>query len=248
MDGAFNDVVVKLAPEAHEQEILARLDRLLEPYGGLTAYGRTDHVSDRLLSDEIRQNRQMGRVLPMIFLGVAAFLLNVLLSRLIRTQRDQIGVLKAFGYSHVAVAAHYMKLALVALSFGAAIGTVGGLLLGSRINRLYADFYAFPVLELVVNIRIIAAAIGVTAISAFAGAFGAMRQAWVMPRTPARPRAALKSGSCLRRRDPGPRTVLRRRHHPSRHGPVPPRSARRRQSRLAQPVAEQLALRDRSRA
>ncbi len=181
MDGAFNDVVVKLTSEAHEPEILARLDRILEPYGGLTAYGRSDHVSDRLLSDEIRQNRQMGRVLPMIFLGVAAFLLNVLLSRLIRTQRDQIGVLKAFGYSHAAVAWHYLKLAFVALSVGAAMGTFVGLWLGARINRLYGEFYAFPVLELVVNARMIAAAIGVAAIAALAGAFGAMRQAWSMP-------------------------------------------------------------------
>jgi putative ABC transport system permease protein len=181
MDGAFNDVVVKLAPDALEPEVLARLDRLLEPYGGLTAYGREDHVSDRFLSDEIRQNRQMGRVLPMIFLGVAAFLLNVLLSRLIRTQRDQIGVLKAFGYTHTAVAVHYLKLALVALSAGALIGTVAGLLLGARINRLYVEFYTFPVLEFVVNFGTIATAIGVAAIAALAGAFGTMRRAWSIP-------------------------------------------------------------------
>jgi putative ABC transport system permease protein len=181
MDGAFNDVVLQLASEAHEPEVLAQLDRLLEPYGGLTAYGRGDHVSDRLLSDEIRQNKQMGRVLPMIFLGVAAFLLNVLLSRLIRTQRDQIGVLKAFGYSHMAVAVHYLKLALVALSAGALIGTGVGIWLGSKINRMYVEFYAFPVLEFVVNWRTIVAAVGVAGIAALVGALGAMRRAWAMP-------------------------------------------------------------------
>lgn len=181
MDGAFNDVVLKLAPDAHEPEVLTRLDRLLEPYGGLTSYGRNDHVSDRFLSDEIRQNRQFGVVLPLIFLGVAAFLLNVLLSRLIRTQRDQIGVLKAFGYTHVAVALHYLQFALVALSVGAVVGTSLGLWLGSMINRMYVELYAFPVLRLEVNFPIIFSAVGATALAALAGALGAMRQAWSVP-------------------------------------------------------------------
>ena len=83
LDGAFNDVSLRLAPGAVEEEVIARLDRLLEPYGGLGAYGREDQLSHSFLSDEIAQNRVSGTVLPAIFLGVAAFLLNLVLARLV---------------------------------------------------------------------------------------------------------------------------------------------------------------------
>ena len=77
----------------------ARRDRrVLAPYGGVGAYGREDQLH-RFLTDEIRQIRTMSRITPTIFLGVAAFLLNIVLTRLVPPQRSQIGTLKAFGYS-----------------------------------------------------------------------------------------------------------------------------------------------------
>ena len=105
MDGAFNDVALSLVPGAREAAVIAQLDRILERYGGLGAFGRSDQISHRFLSDEIAQNRISGTILPAIFLGVAAFLINIVLSRLVSMQRDQIAVLKAFGYDDFAVAA-----------------------------------------------------------------------------------------------------------------------------------------------
>jgi putative ABC transport system permease protein len=95
------------APEA--------FDALLERYGGLGAYGRDEQESDRFLADEIEQDRITGIIVPSIFLGVAAFLIHMILSRLVATQRDQIAVLKAFGYGNVAIGTHYLKFALVAV-------------------------------------------------------------------------------------------------------------------------------------
>ncbi|MCJ7833711.1 MAG: ABC transporter permease, partial [Deltaproteobacteria bacterium] len=97
MKGAFNDLSLTLAPGTQEAEVLARLDRLLEPYGGLGAYGRSDQLSHRFLSDEIAQNRVSGMIVPSIFLGIAVFLIHIVLSRLITMQRNQIALLKAFG-------------------------------------------------------------------------------------------------------------------------------------------------------
>ncbi len=111
LDGAFNDIVLTLAPNASERAVLARLDRELGRYGGIGAYGRDDQVSHRFVSDEIAQTRVSSVVIPAIFLGVTAFLLHIVMSRLVATQRDQIAVLKAFGYSGAAVGAHYLKLA-----------------------------------------------------------------------------------------------------------------------------------------
>jgi putative ABC transport system permease protein len=97
MEGAFNQVAVRLAPGASEGQVIEGLDRLLAPYGGARAYGRDEQMSDKLLSSEIKEQRVFGTVLPSIFLAVAAFLLNVVLSRQIATQREQIAALKALG-------------------------------------------------------------------------------------------------------------------------------------------------------
>ncbi len=217
LDGAFNDVVIALEPQASEPAVLDALDRILEPYGGLRAYGRGDHVSDRFLSDEIRQNREFGMVLPMLFLLVAAFLLNVLLSRLISMQRDQIGVLKAFGYSSLAVAAHYLGFALVGVLAGGTIGTGLGLWLGSLVNRAYVALYNFPLLRYEVNPSVIVLAVGATLVAALAGGFGAMRRAWrvppaeaMRPEPPARFRAGLLERLGLRTMiSPAARMIVR---------------------------------------
>src|SRR5690606_33914079 len=57
MEGAFNDVCLKLLPGASEPEVIRRLDRLLDPFGALGAIGRDDQVSNRFISDEIKQLR-----------------------------------------------------------------------------------------------------------------------------------------------------------------------------------------------
>jgi putative ABC transport system permease protein len=195
MDGAFNDVVLRLVRGANEPAVIAQVDRVLEPYGGLGAFGRSEHVSHRFISDEIRQNRVFGIVLPSIFLAVAAFLLNVVLSRLVSTQRDQIGVLKAFGYSRWSIGLHYLGFALVAVVIGTAIGCATGLWLGSLINQVYAAFYRFPVLQYRAGPEVFLLAVGVSGSAAIVGALGAVRRALALP-----PAEAMRSEPPVRHR------------------------------------------------
>jgi len=206
MEGAFNDVVLRLAPDAAEDEVIARLDALLERYGGLGAYGRGDHVSHRFISDEIKQNQVFGTVMPTIYLTVAAFLLNIVLSRLVATQRDQIAVLKAFGYRNLDVGLHYLGFALAAVASGALCGTLLGLWLGSELNQLYMKIYRFPVFRYEPGPAVVAIAVGVAALAAFAGALGAVRRVLALapaeamrPEPPATFRSGLLERLGLRR-------------------------------------------------
>lgn len=144
LDGAFNDLSLTLMPGASEAEVIRRLDRLLAPYGGAGAYGRKEQVSNTYLSDEITGVETMAHISPVIFLGVAAFLLNIALARIITTQRQQIAVLKAFGYARWEVGLHFMKLALLIAAGGAVIGGAFGLWMGRGMTDLYASFYRFP--------------------------------------------------------------------------------------------------------
>lgn len=147
MDGAFNRVAVKLAPGVSEPAVIASLGRHLARWGGREAHGRDDQPSHAMLDNEIKEQRVLGTVLPAIFLGVAAFLLNVVVSRLVSTQREQIAALKALGYPNAAIAAHYLKLVLLIVVAGFALGVWGGDRLGTGLASLYAEFFFFPSLE-----------------------------------------------------------------------------------------------------
>lgn len=181
LDGAFNDVALTLLPRTDAAEVIFRLDQLLNPYGGLGAYDREDQISNRFLSDEITQLRTHGTLIPAIFLGIGAFLLHIVLTRLIGTQRDQIAVLKAFGYSNWAIGAHFLKFVLVIVAVGALLGTATGLWLGSALTQVYTQFYRFPVLRYAVSPAMVGSAIGISSGAAIVGAFVAVRRAVSLP-------------------------------------------------------------------
>jgi len=145
-DGAFNDLALTTLRGADTRGVVHALDALLSPYGGLGAYDREDHISSWFVMNELEQNRATARILPTIFLLVAAFLTNMVLSRLIATERAEIGLLKAFGYSRIEVGLHYAKLVVVIVSLGIVIGWGLGAVLGRLSTELYAENLNFAVL------------------------------------------------------------------------------------------------------
>jgi putative ABC transport system permease protein len=188
MDGAFNSLSLLLAPGATEAAVIVELDRLLAPYGTVGAYGRRDQVSNAVIVDELHQLRAIGTVFPLFFLVTAAFLLNIVLSRLITTQRDEIAALKAFGYSNRAVGLHYLGFAAAALVLGAVLGLLGGAWLGGRYTGLYAKAFRFPTLEYRTDWLVAAGSILVSAGAGLLGAVGAaLRAARVPPAEALRP-------------------------------------------------------------
>ncbi len=181
LDGAFNSVALRIAPGQDVAPVLAALDRLLARYGGLGAYDRRDQLSNRFLSEELHQLATMARIFPTIFLGVAAFLLNVVMARLIGTQRDQVAILKAFGYRTRSIALHYLGLVgLIALA-GTALGIAGGAWLGHLLAGVYQDFYRFPFLDFHVSPGAMLLALLVSLAAAMGGALGAVLRAAALP-------------------------------------------------------------------
>ena len=132
MDGAFNDLSLTLTPGVSEEQVIDELDRILKVYGGTGAYSRDDQESYRFLKNEFSQLQTQGTFLPAIFLGVTAFILHLVLSRLVNTQRDQIGLLKAFGYANFEIGLHFLSLAFVAVLGGIVLGILLGVWLGKR--------------------------------------------------------------------------------------------------------------------
>jgi len=206
MEGAFNDLCATLAPGASRQDAIDRLDALLSPYGGLGAYARDDQVSHRYLTEEFRQLGTLAEIFPVIFLGVAAFLLNVVVGRLVSLQRDQVGILKAFGYPNAAIGMHYVKLIVLIVLVGVAGGIGVGAWLGRGMTRMYMAFYRFPYLHYELRASVAATAALVSVASAVVGALQAVRKAARMtpaeamrPEPPGRFRVTLVERLGLRR-------------------------------------------------
>ena len=176
LDGAFSSVNLKLLRGASEREVSMRLDALLDRYGGSAAYGRKDQTSHAWLDHELDMLNNMSRTLPPIFLLVAAFLVNLTLSRLVALEREQIGLLKALGYSNFAVASHYLKFVILIVLGGVAIGSVAGTWLGISVTRLFGDFFHFPFLLFASNPDLYLTAAVMSVVAAIVGAARALSQ------------------------------------------------------------------------
>jgi putative ABC transport system permease protein len=181
MDGAFNNVALTLTRGASEQTVIQRLDDLLRRYGSRGATGRDNHVSHRYISDEIQQLRSMGLIAPSIFFSVSAFLLNVVMTRLIGVQREQIAAIKAFGYTNLQVGWHYVKLVLLISLVGAVLGIAIGGFLGRGLTVVYTTFYRFPVFGFQWDPRVIVLALAISSLAAVAGTLASVRRAVRLP-------------------------------------------------------------------
>ncbi len=225
LDGAFNEAVLTFSRSANAPFLIAELDRILAPYGTTGAYSRANQISNKFLVEELAQLKTMGRVMPPIFLAVSIFLLNIVITRLVQTEREQIGLIKAFGYSNRDVAVHYLKFVLIIAITGALLGWGGGVWLGRMIASVYQIYFHFPFLVFFADFSTLGIALTISALAAAAGAFFAVRSAVnltpaVAMRPPAPPKYA--SGNDLlkaisRVLDQPSRMILRRlARHPGR--------------------------------
>lgn len=147
--GASNQIVGLLDAAARQRpdEVLRRAERVLNDYGVFAATPRNRQASNQYLSGEIRGLGAFAHVLPVIFLAVAAVVLNVLMTRLARTQRVVVGTLKALGYTDWQVFGHFLKFGLSVGIAGAILGSLLGYLLATGMTAVYRLFFEFPNLQ-----------------------------------------------------------------------------------------------------
>lgn len=181
MEGGFNHLALTLLPGASEADVVARLDHLLATFGGLGAIPRSLQTSHWYLDNELRQLQSVGLILPVVFLVVAAFLLNVVLTRIVAVQREQIAALKALGYTNGELSWHYGKLSLVVGAAGGVFGLGFGAWLGSAMTEIYNDFFRFPTLYYHLPPRVVVEGMLVSLAAAGLGAISAVRRVAALP-------------------------------------------------------------------
>ena len=190
LGGAFAMVSLKLAAGAREAAVLAAVDRILSPYGGVPAVGRADQVSNRFQQDRIDRFGIVAWVIPPVFLLVAAALVQMVLGRLVQSEREQIGLLKAFGYGDIDAAAVYLKMAALIGVVGAIGGGLLGAWMGRVITELLAQYMRFPRLDLQFSWQAFLVASVFSVAAALGGSlFAARRAARLEPAVAMRPPA-----------------------------------------------------------
>lgn len=178
MAGSWNSLAMLLERGASRPAVLQATDRILHPYGGPGAIERKRHPSDFFLQQELLQLKTMGWIIPIIFLGVAAFLLHIVIARLINREREQIATLKALGYSNLRVSLHYLMIVAAMSALGVVIAIPPGVWIGQWYTELYRLFFALPSLDFVFR-PLLPVQAGITAVAAASlGALGALRQAF----------------------------------------------------------------------
>ena len=181
MEGAFNDASIALEPGASEPAVLAAVDRELARYGGFHAVGRDRQQSNYALHGELDNLRSLAVVIPLVFLAVAAFLVNVVISRLVYLERTQIAVLKALGFGDRRIAFHYLGLVALIVALAAALGIALGVWSGRWMTDLYTEFYRFPGGGFRLSGGLVSVTVGIGLAAAVVGALGAVRRVSRMP-------------------------------------------------------------------
>ncbi len=179
--GAFNFVSLALLPGTQPEAVIERVDNLLSLYGGESAVARKNQLSNWFLMNELDQIRTFSRILPSIFLIVAAFLTNMVLARLIAIERAEIGLLKSFGYSNVQIAWHYAKLVIAMSLVGIVLGWMIGAGLGRYNTMTYANMFHFPLLIFRPHPMVFVMAGVISLVAALTGCLGAVAKAVRLP-------------------------------------------------------------------
>jgi len=175
MQGAFNQAIMSLTRDTNPQSVILAADEILAPYGARGAFDLDDLTSNRFVGEEIKGLRSTSTVIPPIFLGVAAFLLYIVINRMVQAEREQIGLLKAFGYSSIEVSLHYLKLVLIIAVLGAIVGSIGGIAAGSSLAKFYQIYYKFPFLVFTVDPRSFVTGFAVSILTASMGSLFVLR-------------------------------------------------------------------------
>ncbi len=173
-EGACNNLVGIFSPQGHRRSelLLRELSEKLAPYGVYAAYPRKDQFSALLIDSEIQGLRSMSILLPLVFLGISALILNVLMTRMAEQQRTTAGTLKALGYSNSGLLLHYLGFGIFPGVLGSLLGSLLGFFSSQGLTMIYRNYFTFPRLHAELYPGVFTAAL---ALSVLFAALGTLR-------------------------------------------------------------------------
>lgn len=197
---------------ADVDEVDDAVEEVADDHGALSVILQKDQPSNKGLHLDLSGFQQMAVAFPVMFLLAAGLAAYTLLTRLVYSQRVQIGTLVANGVSRKEVLLHYLSFGLWLGLVGAGIGVLLGLGLGWEITGEYTKELGIP--DTIREFRLFTPLAGLV----FGVVTGAV-SAWVPARLAVRLRPAEALRGDLKAR-PGGLSLLERVLPPLRRMPV----------------------------
>jgi putative ABC transport system permease protein len=104
-------------------------------------------MSYKLMEEELNQVSAMARVLPTLFMSVAALIIYIVLSRTVKNDKMSIGVMKSLGYSNRQILMHYIQFSLIIGLVGGLLGVIAGTWISGFYVQLYVQYMNIPLLR-----------------------------------------------------------------------------------------------------
>ncbi|WP_430884231.1 ABC transporter permease [Fusibacter sp. JL216-2] len=143
---SVNDISFMVEKNYTYKDAEHALREKIESYGLLDIRARKDQKSNLLLKSEIDGMKGMALAMPVVFMGVAAMIMVIMLKRLVEKQRGQIGVFKAFGLTDFQILFHYIGYALVIGGLAGVIGSILGNVLVIPFTKMYQTMFNMPLI------------------------------------------------------------------------------------------------------
>jgi putative ABC transport system permease protein len=177
--GAINQVIATVAQEANRDSIMRQSIRLLKAYVPDDPQPREEQPSYKLLKLDLEQFKVLAIFFPVLFLSIASLSIYNLLSRMVISQRWQIGLMIAMGFSRTVILRHYISFAILIGLFGSIFGTLLGYIMAGWITGIYAGVVSVP-------FTIVALRYDVMAVGVLMAVVVSVAAGWIPARTASR--------------------------------------------------------------
>lgn len=144
---SYNELVITLTPGANVNDVADALEDVLDRYGVQRVLKRDDIMSYKLMEEELNQVSAMARVLPTLFMSVAALIIYIVLSRTVKNDKMSIGIMKSLGYSNRQILGHYIQFSLIIGLAGGLLGVLTGTWISGFYVQLYVQYMNIPLLR-----------------------------------------------------------------------------------------------------
>lgn len=180
--GTITSISIRADPGVDQNKLIARMEKILKPYGIVDTVKRADVPSNFLLQQKVQGIQSMAFFMPALILAISSLSLAIALSRLVQSQRGEIGLAKALGYRDWQLLVHYLLFSVFIALAGSAIGFALGQLAAVQITQLYASFFTIPYLAHEVHLNVVVGSVLLSTVTCvLAGLVPAYRSAQMPP-------------------------------------------------------------------
>ena len=143
-DGKVNDLLIALEPGVDEDAVFDTLSGAFSPLGG-TVSRRLDDPSIRAMVEDVEGDQQFNTVLAIAIFGGAVFAAFNLTSRIMDSQRREIGIAMALGVSPLRVSLRPLLFSAQVAFLGVIFGIIMGIGVAQGLRAILTDFIPLPV-------------------------------------------------------------------------------------------------------